>query len=191
MLINIQKDHNLLEFSEIINKEASTELSKCYQCGKCTAGCPMNYLMDIPPSQIIRYCQLGLKEKVINSRTIWYCVFCETCSTRCPQDVDIKGVMDGLRRMANREGIKPKAPDVKILEKVFSGSIFSFGRVFEPGIVLNFNLRSGKYLKDTLLFPLMLLKRKISLKPGFYRTSEVKKIFNKIKKMRREKVKEV
>ena len=191
MLINIQKDHNLLEFSEKLNEEAFTELSKCYQCGKCTAGCPMNYLMDIPPSQVIRFCQLGLKEKVINSRTIWYCVFCETCSTRCPQDVDIKGVMDALRRIANREGIKPRAPDVNILQRVFSGSIYTFGRVFEPGIIINFNIRSGKLLKDTILFPLMLLKRKISLKPGFFRTSEVKKIFNKINKKRREKVKAV
>jgi len=189
MLINIQKDHNLLEFSEEINHEASTEISKCYQCGKCTAGCPMNYLMDIPPSQVIRFCQLGLKEKVINSKSIWNCVFCETCSTRCPQDVDIKGVMDGLRRIALREGIAPKVTDVNILQKVFSGSIFSFGRVFEPEIVLNFNIRSGKLLKDTLLFPLMLIKRKISLKPGFFRASEVQKIFKKANKIRREKVK--
>jgi heterodisulfide reductase subunit C2 len=186
MLINIEKDHNLLEFSEELKKEANTEVSKCYQCGKCTAGCPMNYLMDIPPSQVIRFSQLGMKEKVINSKTIWYCVFCETCSTRCPQDVDIKGVMDAFRRMAVREGITNTVPDTHTLQKVFSGSIYTFGKVFEPEIVFNFNLRSGKLLKDTNLFPLMLLRRKISLRPCFTRISELKKLFKKASLKRKE-----
>ena len=188
MLININKNANLLEFKEEIEKEAGTDVTKCYQCGKCTAGCPMNYLMDIPPSQIIRFCQLGVKEKVLNSRAIWYCVFCDTCSTRCPQDVDIKGVMDAFRRMASKEGIVEKAPDVDIFQKAFSGSIYGFGRVYEPEIIVNFNLRSGKFFKDVNLFPLMLLKKKINLKPTPKRVNEVREIFKKVNKVRKEKV---
>lgn len=188
MLINVSKNANLLEFKEALLKEAGTDVAKCYQCGKCTAGCPMNYLMDIPPSQVIRFCQLGISEKVLNSRTIWYCVFCETCSTRCPQDVDIKGVMDAFRRMAVREGIIDKAPDVNTFQRAFSGSIYTFGRVYEPGMVVNFNIRSKKLFKDVNLFPLMLLKRKISLKPTPKRVSEVREIFRKVSKIRKEKV---
>jgi heterodisulfide reductase subunit C len=186
MLININKNANLLEFREELEKKASTDVAKCYQCGKCTAGCPMNYLMDITPSQVIRFCQLGIKEKVLNSRAIWYCVFCDTCSTRCPQDVDIKGVMDAFRRMAVKEGIIEKAKDVDLFQKAFSGSIYSFGRVYEPGMVVNFNLRSGKLFKDVTLFPLMLLKRKISLKPNLMRVNEVRKLFKKVKEIKKE-----
>ncbi|MBP8707939.1 MAG: 4Fe-4S dicluster domain-containing protein [Caldisericia bacterium] len=188
MLINIAKNANLLEFREELLKEENIDVSKCYQCGKCTAGCPMNYLMDIPPSQVIRFCQLGLMEKVLNSRTIWYCVFCDTCSTRCPQDVDIKGVMDAFRRMAVKKGITEKARDVDTFQRAFSGSIYSFGRVYEPEMVVNFNLRSGKLFKDVNLFPLMLLKKKISLKPTPKRVSEVRKVYKKVNRIRKEKV---
>lgn len=186
MLINISKNANLLEFKEELFKEAGTDVAKCYQCGKCTAGCPMNYLMDITPSQVIRYCQLGMKDKVLNSRAIWYCVFCETCSTRCPQDVDIKGVMDAFRRMAFKEGIVEKGKDVNIFQRAFSGSIYSFGRVYEPGMVVNFNLRSGKLFKDVNNFPLMLLKRKISLKTNPMRVKDVRKLFKKTREIGKE-----
>ncbi len=184
MQININKDVNLLEFGEKLQELAETDVKKCYQCGKCTAGCPLNYLMDISPSQVIRFCQLGMKEKVLNSRSIWYCVFCDTCSTRCPQGVDIKGVMDASRRTAVRQKIKPKA-DIRALEKSFAGSIYSFGRVFEPGVVGGFNLRSGKLLHDVFLFPLLLLKRKICLIPHWVRSSEVRGVFKRARRKER------
>lgn len=184
MQVNINKDVNLLEFGEDLKQIAETDVKKCYQCGKCTAGCPLNYLMDISPSQVIRFCQMGMKEKVLNSRTIWYCIFCDTCSTRCPQGVDIKGVMDGLRRIARSEKIKPKA-DVRALEKSFASSIYSFGRVYEPGVVAGFNLLSGKLLHDVILFPLLLIKRKICLIPHMVRSSEVRKVFKRARKKER------
>jgi heterodisulfide reductase subunit C2 len=184
MQINISKDVNLLEFGEDLQRIAETDVKKCYQCGKCTAGCPLNYMMDISPSQIIRFCQMGMKEKVLNSRTIWYCIFCDTCSTRCPQGVDIKGVMDGLRRIAVQNKIKPKA-DVRFLEKSFASSISSFGRVYEPGVVAGFNLMSKKLLHDVFLFPLLLIKRKICLRPHWVRTSEVRAVMKRARKKER------
>jgi len=188
MQINISKDVNLLEFSKVLKQEAGTDVRKCYQCGKCTAGCPANYLMDISPSQTIRFCQMGIKEKVLNSKTIWYCIFCDTCSTRCPQDVDIKGVMDGLRRMATREGIKPKA-QVRNLEKAFAIMIKMFGRVYEPGVVAGFNLMSGNLFHDVILFPLLLIKRKISLKPHFKKSREIRSMFKRAEKINAENAK--
>jgi heterodisulfide reductase subunit C len=188
MQINISKDVNLLEFSKVLKQEAGTDIRKCYQCGKCSAGCPLNYQMDITPSQVIRFCQLGIKEKVLHSKSIWYCIFCDTCSTRCPQDVDIKGVMDGLRRMANREGIKPKA-QVRNLEKAFSLMIKIFGRVYEPGVVAGYNLMSGNLFHDVILFPLMLIKRKISLKPHFKKSKEIRGMFKRAAKVNAENIK--
>lgn len=188
MQININSDVNLLEFSKVLKQETSTDIRKCYQCGKCTAGCPLNYLMDISPSQTIRFCQLGIKEKVLNSKTIWFCIFCDTCSTRCPQDVDIKGVMDGLRRMATREGIKPKA-QVRNLEKAFALMIKMFGRVYEPGVVAGYNLMSGNLFHDVVLFPLMLIKHKISLKPHFKKSKEIRGMFKRAAKVNADNIK--
>jgi heterodisulfide reductase subunit C len=92
--------------------------------------------------------------------------------------VDIKGVMDGLRRMAVRQGIRPKA-QVRNLEKAFQDNIKGFGRVYEPGVVLDFNIRSGNLLHDVIFFPWLLIKRKISLLPHFKRTAEVRKVLRK------------
>jgi len=189
MQINLSKDVDLLQFGKVLKQESETDVRKCYQCGKCTAGCPLNYLMDISPSQVIRFCQLGIKEKVLNSKTIWFCIFCDTCSTRCPQEVDIKGVMDGLRRMATREGVQPKA-QVRNLEKAFALMIKMFGRVYEPGVVAGYNFMSGNLFHDVILFPLLLIKRKINLKPHFKKAGEIRGMFKRAEKVRKERASE-
>src|SRR5208282_717492 len=73
------------------------QVADCYQCGKCTAGCPVAMHMDVAPNQVVRLVQLGEWEKALQSRAIWECVGCQTCSTRCPKEVDCAGVMDALR----------------------------------------------------------------------------------------------
>jgi len=64
---------------------AGIDITRCYQCGKCTAGCPMAQSMDYSPRQIVRLLQLGLADDALRSRTIWMCASCETCATRCPR----------------------------------------------------------------------------------------------------------
>ena len=75
----------------------------CYQCGKCSAGCPMVSLMDLLPNQIIRLVQLGQIGDVLNSKTIWLCASCFTCTARCPKDVDLAKVMEALRLLLLRK----------------------------------------------------------------------------------------
>ena len=75
----------------------------CYQCGKCSAGCPMSPLMDMLPNQIIRLVQLGQIEEVVKSKTIWLCASCFSCSARCPKGVDLARVMEALRLLLLRK----------------------------------------------------------------------------------------
>ncbi len=75
----------------------------CYQCGKCSAGCPMVSLMDLLPNQIIRLVQLGQFDDVLNSKTIWLCASCFSCTTRCPKGVDLAKVMEALRLLLLRK----------------------------------------------------------------------------------------
>lgn len=141
---------------------------ECYQCGKCTAGCPVAYEMDIPPHQVMRAVQLGLRDQVLSSRTIWICAACETCSARCPQDADPAGVMDALRRIAFAEGAKTPEPDVPLFHRLFLGTVRQFGRVFEAGMIGLYNVFSGHYSKDLGLAPTMLLKGKLGLLPSIH-----------------------
>lgn len=87
-----------------VQKNSDQKLMACYQCGKCSAGCPMAPHMDLLPNQIIRLAQLGMQERLLSSSAIWACVSCMTCNTRCPKDVHIAEVIESLRDMAMRSG---------------------------------------------------------------------------------------
>lgn len=95
-------------------------VAECYQCGKCTAACPVNQAMDILPHQVLRLLQLGLVDEVMNSKTIWVCASCFTCAGRCPRDVDLANVMEAVRviLLRQRDASRIKAEDMpRILEK--------------------------------------------------------------------------
>jgi heterodisulfide reductase subunit C len=79
---NSYKLKNYESFAIDIINVSGEKINNCYQCKKCTAGCPITFAMDILPHQIIKYIQLGLEEKVLTSKTIWLCAACETCGTR-------------------------------------------------------------------------------------------------------------
>jgi heterodisulfide reductase subunit C len=95
MTIKINSAAN--SFIEEIERISGQDLLACYQCGKCSAGCPMAAFMDILPNQMIRYAQLGLKEELHSSGAIWMCVSCYTCNTRCPKGVKIAEVIEAIR----------------------------------------------------------------------------------------------
>ena len=88
--------------------ERKVDLFACYQCGKCSNGCPVTFAMDYLPHQLIRMLQLGLTEEVLGSRTIWVCASCETCYTRCPNEVEIPELMDDLKQEVLKQGGKPE-----------------------------------------------------------------------------------
>ncbi|MBF0207703.1 MAG: 4Fe-4S dicluster domain-containing protein, partial [Oligoflexia bacterium] len=73
------------------------EAAKCYQCGKCFAGCPLSSVMELSPTQIMRLLQIGEIEKVLQANTLWVCVACETCESRCPQQIKLVHHWDVLR----------------------------------------------------------------------------------------------
>ncbi len=120
----------------------------CYQCKKCTAGCPVAPYFDLMPHQVLRACQFGLSDLVLQSRTISLCAACETCSTRCPQGIDIARIMDVLEIMAAEQKIKSKAPTVPMFYKSANRGIDMFGRMWEIGLMAELYIRellAGKF----------------------------------------------
>jgi len=87
-----------------VERIAGQKLMACYQCGKCSAGCPMAPHMDILPNQMIRMAQMGMQERLLASNAIWACVSCMTCNSRCPKNIRIAEVIEALRNMALRAG---------------------------------------------------------------------------------------
>ena len=170
-------------FSDVVAKESGESILACYQCQKCSAGCPVAYAMDILPNQVIRMVQFGLRERVLSSHTIWICASCYTCSVRCPNDIDIAKVMDTLRHIALGSGIKPAERDISIFHSVFLDSIKSRGRIHELGLIWQFKAKTRDFMKDVSLGLRMFRKGKIKLFPSkFGGGREIKDIFGRYEK---------
>lgn len=155
------------------------EAVKCYQCGKCTAGCPAAEFMDIMPNQVMRLVQQGLVEEALNSKAIWICATCETCSCRCPRNVDITHVMETLRIMAKHKGIITEK-DIDKFHNVFLQSVKNHGRVYEVGLIVGRNLITGKLFRDVQYGVPYLAKHKVHLLPESIKAkNEVQAIFER------------
>jgi heterodisulfide reductase subunit C len=94
---------------EIAKMHGGEKLMRCFQCGTCTSDCPVARFSDTyRPRQIIRMAQFGLRERVLNSDTLWLCAACFTCTDRCPQDVEVASVIRVLRNLAVEKGYVPQ-----------------------------------------------------------------------------------
>ncbi len=169
-----------MSFLEEVKRKSGEDLSLCYQCLKCTAGCPTAPHMDIRPNNIIRMIQMGMKREVLESRAIWLCVSCETCGTRCPNEIDIGVLMDCLREMAIEEGIPVQERNILLLHQAFVQSIRRGGRVHEATMLIDYKLRSKDFMTDLIPGLKLFLKGKIPLLPSFIKgRDEIKRIFER------------
>ncbi len=173
----IDSDTSKLEFVREVEEESGIKIFACYQCSKCSAGCPIAFEMDYLPNQIIRMAQLGMKERVLASRTIWLCAGCETCTTRCPREVDLAAVMDALRIIALREKVKPSERDVQLFNKIFLSTVRKYGRVFEGEMIGRFNISSGHLFKDIFKAPKLLKRGRLKIFPALTDVKKMKDIF--------------
>lgn len=176
--INVTMSYNS-DFVTEVERESEQKLNLCYQCGKCTAGCPYDAEYDISVSQIMRLTQTGQKDQVLQSKSLWLCATCESCTARCPNNIDVARIMDVLRHMARREGYGG-IRTVKTFCDSFLNSVKNNGRIFEVGLLANYMSRTGRFWTDIGLGPLILPKRKIHFKPaGMQGKKEVTKIFTR------------
>ena len=175
------------EFRKEVEQKSGETVSACYQCEKCTNGCPVTFAMDIPPHKVIRSVHLGLKDEVLASDTIWVCASCETCTTRCPNGIDIAHVMDTLRQLALSNRSHISKPHVPAFHDAFLSSIRRHGRVNEMEIALTYYLKAEGLkglFKQAGTGINMFLRGKIKLLPARVKSlKQVKNLFdNALKK---------
>jgi heterodisulfide reductase subunit C len=182
MTVAFSKENRKL--SQDLQTMTGENVMLCYQCKKCTLGCPSAYAMRMKPHEFMRALQLGLAEEIYWSGTIWICLSCETCNTRCPQGINILRVIDGLREMSRRvEHYNPQTA-VPAMHRIFMGLVERFGKVYELGLALLINLVMLTPFKDIDMASPMLLKGK--LKPFPHRShgvKELRKVMARIRKI--------
>jgi len=145
-----QREHG--DFADRVFEESGEDVRKCYQCGKCSAGCSVHICggMDVSPNRVMRMVQLGMEDEVMRTRTIWACVLCSTCTARCPRDIDIPRVMDTIRIMAKKRGITEGFNNANVFHDIFMNSIIKYGRVYEAGLFVTLKLKQSGTMFDDL-----------------------------------------
>ena len=155
--------------AEAVERHTGSNPFLCYQCARCSSGCPVAEHMDMLPNQVMRAIQFN-DESVLEANTPWICAACETCTTRCPQDLDIAAVMDVLRIRTRELGLKPPVKEVELFTKAFLSNIKVLGRLYEAGLLLTRNIMTLKPMQDVLdLGVQMIFKGKIRLLPEVVR----------------------
>ena len=152
----------------LVRARTGENVDRCWQCVKCTAGCPLADRFDLAPNQVMRALQMN-DDSVLASKAIWLCSSCYTCTTRCPRDIDVAGVMDALRIEARKRGIPPAIPDIARFNMLFMRLVRIFGRLPEALLMLAFNLARGKPVHDMRLGLQLLVRGRLNLLPKFVR----------------------
>jgi len=161
----------------VLDAFTGTDIENCYQCGKCTAGCPVAETMDVMPNQLIRWVQAGHLDKALRCGTIWYCVSCQTCTARCPKSVDCAAVMDVLRQLAAQQGIAaPQQQRILAFQRAFLDNVRRNGRLNEVELIAEFKTRA--FLKD---FNVPLLMKDSLLAPKLMQRSKFHVVGEKVK----------
>jgi heterodisulfide reductase subunit C len=124
-------------------EQCGVSLGACFGCKKCSNGCPLTFAMDLHPYQVVRLAQLGQVESLKTCRTIWVCASCQTCLTRCPNEVDLPRFMDWLKQTVSRAGGAVPEERTHLFHRLFLREVRVRGRVSEGSLMGRYLLASG------------------------------------------------
>ena len=180
MTIKIKKESAVITLKPVVEKMSGVSLDACYQCRKCSAGCPVAGPAKSAPSEIIRRLHLGAGDELLENGLVWMCLSCETCFGRCPMEINLAAVIDALRSLSLEK--KGKAPEgnMPLFNRMFLSNVRIFGRSYDLSMIAGYKLGSGSLMDDADKFPTMLRKGKMAILPpsGADKTA-VRRIFER------------
>lgn len=114
-------------------------VAACMQCGTCSASCPNVESMDLTPRQMWRLVLFGQEDEVLDSKTMFLCSSCYTCTLRCPRGLPLTHAVYALKRAAAERGgraVKKR----RAFYKAFVDNVEKYGRVQESALMSRYFL---------------------------------------------------
>jgi heterodisulfide reductase subunit C len=181
--MKITKEKTTESLLKTVQEKAEVNLNACYQCRKCSIGCPVADRVESPPSEIIRRLQLGAGDELLQTGLIWTCLSCETCYARCPNKINFAAVIDVLKSIAVEKGVAKPEGGAPLFNRLFLDTVKSYGRVYDLQTIAMYKIGTGNMKQDIDKFPAMLKKGKMAILPPSGADKDmVKRIFKKIDK---------
>jgi len=167
---------------EVASIPACGKINECIQCGVCSGSCTTAAHWEYPPRKIIAMVRAGMKDEVLNSSSIWYCVSCYLCTARCPRDIKPSNIMHALEAIALKENYKPPTKTTTMYRS-FARSIEKNGRIYEFGFMLEYFLKTNPFSALKMLpmaFNLLIHKRMPLLPKAVEGRRELNRMFRNI-----------
>ena len=172
------------DFRRRVEQFSGQNLGDCYQCGKCSGGCPVLPDIELSANRVIRMIQLGLEDQALTNETIWCCTACGTCNGRCPMGIDIVRVMDTLRFLGEHVKRPRGATAVWTFYRAFLDCVRQFGRLSEIGLMGSYNINSGRLMTNVMKAPWFFLKGKVGLSPHtIKRVDRLQRVFQRVEEI--------
>jgi heterodisulfide reductase subunit C len=165
MTIKIGKATQGTGLKPVVEEMSGVNLNLCYQCRKCSAGCPVAGAAESAPSEVIRRLHLGAGDELFKSQLVWMCLSCETCYGRCPMQINFAAVIDALRSLSIARGAGAPRGNMPLFNRMFLENVRIFGRSYDLSMIAGYKLGSGKLMDDVEKFPSMLIKGKMAVLP--------------------------
>jgi heterodisulfide reductase subunit C len=133
--------------SSFLNQVASIpggeKIKECIQCGTCSGSCPSGGFMDHGPRKLFAMIRAGMKDEVLSSNTIWYCVSCYNCYVRCPQSIKVTDVMYAIKSISTIENKFNKRFYSPKFTKTFVEIVSNNGRNSEFKLMMKYFMRTN------------------------------------------------
>lgn len=168
-----------MAFRDEIQALSGQNVNLCFQCGKCSCGCPLADKMDLKPAQVMHSIRLGRADSVLKSQTIWLCVDCEACVSRCPQQVEPAAAMAAARVLALQKGIKPSLKVIDIYYRGFVDNMRLNGKIHDASVAGITQLLTGQLISDLPLAMKLLRRGRVKLPPLPFGGSKFRKIYRR------------
>jgi heterodisulfide reductase subunit C len=172
---------------EVAATPGGEHIRACIQCGVCTGSCPMAGEMEYPPRKIIALIRAGMRDEVLSSSSMWFCLSCHLCGCRCPRGVKPTDLAHALESLATEQGYRVKGTRTPAMYRSFVSSIKGKGRVHEFGMMLWYYLMTNP-LAALKMLPVglkLFLHRRMPLMPKKAEGKEdLSKVIRKFKEIR-------